>query len=139
MMATTAGRADARAESRGGANSNTLGHRDHRPTPAHISAVSLFGFFRAEFVERPRIFRLDGLGLAGYDDDGAVELDLVAGDRNRGFSRRSSNADECRLAGFARGAFEDCRDALGLGGEQCFDDRVVDLAQAIRLALLSFD
>src|SRR5262245_53175121 len=84
MMATTAGRADARAESRGGANSNTLGRRDHRPTPAHTSAVSLFGFFRAEFVERPRIFRLDGLGLAGYDDDGAVRFDLITGDCNGG-------------------------------------------------------
>src|SRR5215471_13246139 len=63
MTATTADRAGARAESHGGGNSDALGRRD-RPTPARTSAISLFVFLRAEFIERPRIFRLDRLGPA---------------------------------------------------------------------------
>src|SRR6516165_5905431 len=64
MTATTADRAGAHAESHGGGDSNTLGRRDHRPTLARTSAISLLGFLGAEFVERPRIFHLGGLGLA---------------------------------------------------------------------------
>jgi hypothetical protein len=39
------------------------------------------------------------------------------------------------LAAFGGRAFEDCRDALGLAGEQCFDDGAARVAHAIRLAL----
>src|SRR5262245_63895343 len=83
MSATTAGRADAGAESRAAANSSTLGCHDHRPTPARTSAISLFGFLRAEFIERPRVFRLGVLGLPGDDDDGAVGFHFVAADIER--------------------------------------------------------
>src|SRR5262249_12360952 len=98
MSATTAGRADARAESRAAANSSTLGCHDHRPTPARTSAISLFGFLRAEFIERPRIFRLGSFALAGDDDDGAVRFDLITGDCNGGPIGLPSYAGEGRLA-----------------------------------------
>src|SRR5262249_19160715 len=48
-----------------------------------------------------------------------------------------------RLTRLARGprklALEDCRDALGLFGEQRFDNGATQLAQAIRLALVSVE
>src|SRR6516225_11740292 len=64
MTATRAGRAGARAGSHGAGDSNTLGCRDDRRTLAHISGASSLGFLAAEFIERPRIFHLGGLGLA---------------------------------------------------------------------------
>src|SRR5262249_56742522 len=46
-----------------GENSNAAAPQ-RRPTPARTSAISLLGFLRAEFIERPRIFRRGRLGLA---------------------------------------------------------------------------
>src|SRR5262245_50045551 len=76
MMATRASRTSAHAESRAAGDSNTRGRRDYRPTPAHTSAISSLGFLRAEFIERPRIFRRGGLGLARDEPHRAVGLDL---------------------------------------------------------------
>src|SRR6516162_6342120 len=82
----------------GGEGSNTRGRREDRPTPARTSAVSLFGFLRAEFIERPRIFWRDGLGLADVDDIAAVGLDLDAGGIDARLARILAHADERRLA-----------------------------------------
>src|SRR6516165_6036476 len=101
MSATTAGRAVARAESPAAANSNRLGCREDRPMPARTSAISLFGFLLAEFIERPRIFRRGSFGLAGDDDDRAVGLDLVAGDRDARLARLLGDGGERRLARLA--------------------------------------
>jgi hypothetical protein len=49
----------------------------------------------------------------------------------RCFGRRAQPVRRARLAL----ALEDCRDALGLVGEQRFNDGAARLAQAIRLAL----
>src|SRR5262249_8719787 len=67
----------ARAKGLAPANSNPLGCREDRPAPARTSAISLFGFLRAEFIERPRILRRGGLGL------GEIELGAIR-QRNAG-------------------------------------------------------
>src|SRR6516165_12405450 len=102
MTATTAGRASARGDSHGGADSNRLCRREDRPTPARTSAVSLFGFLCAEFIERPRISRRGGLGVTRDNDDGAVGFDLVAGDRDGGLGGLFGDARQRRLARLAR-------------------------------------
>src|SRR5215467_13143521 len=102
MTATTADRASARAENRGGVSSNRRDRSCDRGTPARTSAASLLGFLRAQFIERPRILRLDGLGCAGDDDDRAVGLDLVAGDRDRGLARLLGHALKRGLARLGR-------------------------------------
>jgi hypothetical protein len=45
--------------------------------PARISATSLPGFLRAEFVERPWIFRLGGLEFAELQH-GSIRVDFSA-------------------------------------------------------------
>src|SRR6516162_2149801 len=103
MSATTAGRADARAESRAAANSNRLGCREDRPMPARTSAISLFGSLRAEFIERPRIFRRGSFGLAGDNDDRAVGLHLDASDVDARRAGLLAHTDQRRPAWLARG------------------------------------
>src|SRR5262249_2075848 len=68
-------------EIHGGENSNAAAPQ-RRPTPARTSAASLLGFFGAEFIERPRIVRLDRLGLA--------EIELGAIWQGEAAQRRSS-------------------------------------------------
>src|SRR6516164_8407931 len=100
MAATRASRAIVLAGSRGGGSSSAADPR-RQPNAERISETSLLGFLR-EFSE-PRIFRLGGLGLAGHDDDGAVGLDLVTGDRNGGPIGLLGHAGKRRPARLARG------------------------------------
>src|SRR5262245_50294727 len=107
MMATRASRTSAHAESRAAGDSNTRGRRDYRPTPAHTSAISSLGFLGAEFIERPRIFHLGGLGLTELQRD-SILIDLSALDGHASLCRLLERAGERRLA----------RLACGLGGRK---------------------
>src|SRR5262249_59212568 len=70
-----------------------VGRRDHRPTPARTLAFSLLGFLRAEFIERPRIVRRGGLGLAKLQHGSIREIGR-ASCRGRGWIAGGGGAVE---------------------------------------------
>src|SRR5262249_61677121 len=83
-----------------GENSNAAAPQ-RRPTPARTSAISLLGFLRAEFIERPRIFRRGRLGLA------EIELGAIwqgdAGQRLASFLGLLDHLADALSARLARG------------------------------------
>src|SRR5215475_602952 len=104
MRATTAHWANARVDNQGGVSNDTRNRSYDRNMPARISAASLLGFLRAEFIEWPRIAKLDGLGHAELQHD-TIRVDLSTLDTLAGLGGLFEGADKCRLAPRARGNF----------------------------------